>query len=78
MRCLECGIQFDLSYQCKPDHCKECAITCDDYTPLIDGEPCADCDRPVWYCTEEEQWFHVDPKVTCFLASGKEPTQWID
>jgi hypothetical protein len=43
----------------------------DGYTPTKDGDPCADCLAPVWYCEDEGQWFHTDPDHTCFLASGK-------
>jgi len=71
-RCEDCGTEFHLHYYCKPNHCRACAITHDDYTPEIDGEPCADCDRPVWYCDDEGQWFHTDPSHACFLAQGKE------
>ena len=36
-----------------------------------DGGPCAHCDKPVWYCNDEEQWFHEDPDHQCFLSRGK-------
>ena len=39
--------------------------------PTEDGDPCGDCARPVWYCNDEEQWFHFDPAHQCFLARGK-------
>ena len=43
-----------------------------DLEPREDGDPCMDCRSPVWYCTTEEQWFHVDPTHTCWIVSGKE------
>lgn len=43
-----------------------------DLEPREDGDPCMDCRSPVWYCTTQEQWFHVDPTHACFLTSGKE------
>ena len=36
-----------------------------------DGGPCGHCDKPVWYCNDEEQWFHEDPDHQCFLSRGK-------
>ena len=42
-RCSDCNTEFYSSYYSKPDACKECAVTHDDYTPEVDGEPCADC-----------------------------------
>jgi|TARA_R110002073_G_scaffold93066_1_gene217659 hypothetical protein len=71
-RCSDCNTEFYSSYYSKPDACKECAVTHDDYTPEVDGEPCADCSKPVWYCHDEEQWFHLDAAHGCFLASGKD------
>ncbi len=42
--------------------------TADDYSPSEDGDPCADCGRPVWYDEERGDWFHMVPGE-CFLAT---------
>jgi hypothetical protein len=31
---------------------------------------CNDCGRPLFYCTNDEQYHHVDPEAECFLAAA--------
>ena len=40
----------------------------------MNPDNCPDCARETWYCSEDEQWFHVDPNQECFLTYGKAPT----
>lgn len=31
---------------------------------------CNDCGRPLFYCTNDEDYHHVDPGVGCFLSGA--------
>ena len=41
--------------------------------PTEDGDPCANCTEPVWYCNDDHTWYHIDPTISCFLSNGKAP-----
>lgn len=28
---------------------------------------CNNCQKPIFYCSEDEDWHHLDPKASCFL-----------
>ena len=46
--------------------------------PIAHYENCLDCGKSVWYCEDDESWFHRDPGHSCFLASGKmEPSSTL-
>lgn len=39
----------------------------------VETVPCADCQKPVWYCETDEEHYHTDPNHSCFLSNGKAP-----
>lgn len=62
------------SSDCQGYFCGECQHDMNEPScpPMgTDGGPCGHCDKPVWYCNDEEQWFHEDPDHQCFLSRGK-------
>ena len=70
---------FRADYQLALDHLRafgqrlpaEAPRNLDDYNPIENGDPCADCEQPVWFCEAEGAWYHCDPAHNCFLASGR-------